>query len=379
MVAPTDLMNTQITVNVAMAGVPVPRAGFGTVLLASPYCLPAAGLVLTYLSSTATAALASDLSAGYINSVIKAAVEAGFAQSRRPSKIKVAKVPALATGAGPSTIATDMAAIVAEDNDWYGVCLDCSAAGPLPLGVADTELNTKAMAAWAETVDKIYLASFYDPVAYTAATTDLGAELKALAYENTATVWSHLVAAGAPGTQWQPIEMAALCRWLAWGPDDYAAPFAAPLTGVLRGKITATFAELSAAELAYILGKNTNVGQLYGSAPCFLWDGDNCNGRPWQEVLVKHWLKARVREDLADVVIDLATRGKPFPLSNEGVAICQGVLNRRLTQGLSIGHFSAIEMGAGSFTTATKLITIAASATILGNAQSFTFNVDFLH
>lgn len=382
MVAPTDLMNTLITVNVSLGGVPVPRAGFGTVMLLSPQCSPASGLVLTYSSATAATALAADLGAGRIDAKIKTAVELGFAQARRPATIKVGKVPALATGAGPSTLgSTDLPAIVAEDNDFYGICLDCSGAGPgfAPMSVADQELNAKALAAWAETVDKLYLANSYDPVAYTAPTTDLGSELKALSYEHTAVVWSQLVATSAPGTAWQWIDLAALCRWLAFGPDDYSAPFRAPLTGVLRAKVTATFADLSAAEIAYIQGKNTSLGLLYGSAACFLDQGVNCNGREWLEVLCKHWLKARIREDLADIAVDRAVRGLKFPLSSEGVAICSAVVARRLQQGQNLGHFSAFSVGAATVDTATKTITLAANATILGNARSFTFNIDFLH
>jgi len=370
-----DLQNSLITVNVNLSGVPVPEAGFGTVLLVSPDAAPGGSdLVLTYSSATAAVALAADLTANKITATIKAAVEKGFAQNPRPATIKVAKVSALVV---PSALAVDMAAIVVQDNDWYGICLDCSATNA-PIAVqATVDANIVALAGWAETQQKLFLAMAFDVNIYAA---DGGAalDIKALSYENSALLWSQMVATGYPGTAFQAADMAALCRWLAYDPNTISAPFRASLTGILRARTTLAGLDLTSAQIALAQGHNANLGLLYGSAACFLDKGVNANGRAWEEVLSKHWLQARVREDLASTVVDLANRGRKFPLTQEGVAICKGILARRFQQGVSGAHFTDYEIGAGTINTTTKAITLAASATVLDNARSFTFNIEFL-
>jgi hypothetical protein len=375
MTAPTDLMKTTITVNVALGGVPTPRAGFGTVLIVSPDCAPPGGaLTRTYSSATAATQLAADLTAVYITAAIKRAVETAFLQARRPATVKVGKVTALVA---PSALAVDMAAIYAADQDFYGVCLDASVVG-VPIAVQATiDANIMAMALWCEANDRLYCAMDYDVLVY-AAGGGAAAALKALSYENTAFVWSQMHDAAAPGTEYQYADVAALARWLAFDPDDYAAPFRAPLTGIVRAKTTAAYVDLTAAEIAFAQGHNANIALLFGSAAAFLDKGININGRDWQEVLSKHWLQARVREDLADIVVDRAARGLPFPLSSEGVAICSAVINRRLQQGVAVGRFSETSVGSAVLDLTNKRITLSASATVLGSAREFVFNVDFL-
>jgi hypothetical protein len=248
----------------------------------------------------------------------------------------------------------------------------------VPIAVQATiDANIAALAAWAETQQKLYLAMSYDVKVY-AADGGAAADIKALSYENSALIWSQLVAAGYPGTDFQYADMAALCRWLAWDPDTISAPFRASLTGILRARTTLAGLDLTSAEIALAQGHNANLGLLYGSAACFLDQGVNCAGRAWEEVLSKHWLQARVREDLASTVVDLADRARKFPLTQEGVAICKGILARRFQQGVSAGHFSGYSFGVGTIDATTKKITIAASATVLDNSRTFTFNIDFL-
>jgi len=368
-----DLQDSLISVNINLSGIPVPAAGFGTVLIVSPEAVPGGTeLVLTYSSATASVDLAADVTAGKLTQPLADAVALGFAQSPRPATIKVAKVPALAS---PSTLAVDMAAIQVQDDDFYGVILDCSAAG-IPIAVQATiDANLLAMAAWCETQDKVFLASGYDVLVY-AAGGGAAAALKALSYENTAFIWSQLVAAAAPGTAYQYSDVAALCRWLAFDPDVISAPFRASLTGIVRAQTTAAFAELTAAQIAFAQGHNSNLGLQYGSAACFVDQGVNCAGRAWEEVLSKHWLQARIREDIASTVVDRADRGRKLGANNEGIAICKGIMAKRLQQGVSAGHFSGYSIGAGSVSGTT--ITIAAEATVLDNARSFTFNIEFV-
>jgi hypothetical protein len=365
--AAQDLQNTLITVNVALSGIPVSEAGFGTVMFVSPDAAPSLGLVLTYQSATASADLAADLTANKITAYIKSAVEAAFSQNPRPSTVKVGKVPAFGD---PSTLDVDMAAIVAKDGDFYGVALDLNGET-----IASKETQINKLAAWCETQNRLFLAMSHDPDVYGVSSTDIASDLKGFAYENTAFLWSQLVGA-TPGTADQPADVASLARWLAFDPNLQSAPFRAQVRGVTRAKYTADGSELAATSIAAAQGKNASLLLLYGSAAAFLDAGKNAAGRAWEEVLSKHWLQARVREDMASKVVDLANRGRKFPLTQEGLAIAKGIIARRLQQGVSAGHFSDYSIGAGSINTTQAKLIIDARATVLDNAREVTFSVD---
>lgn len=91
-------------------------------------------------------------------------------------------------------IATDMAAIFAADNDWFGLLLD-----------SNSEAEVDALAAWIETKRRLFIGVTADfGCKVSATTTDVLSDLKALSFFNSAMFYHHevgsLAAAGIMGS-----------------------------------------------------------------------------------------------------------------------------------------------------------------------------------
>lgn len=353
-----DMADKLITINITMDAPPAGSAGFGTLLVASPDCAPASGLVRSYAS---TADIDTDIGSAVLTDVLGAKLKVAFAQSPRPSIIKCAKVDAAPMAA---TIAADLADIKDEDDDWYGLTVD-----------TETEANVAAkiatltpVATWAESERKIHIIQTEDPDTYGVAATDMASVIKTAARERSLCIFAALD--GTPNEQAAAIALGA--GVLAVDPDVQSAPWSRPVAGVLA-------AGLTNAQIDAVWGKNGNVTELYGGVACFVSKGTNGVNRQVHEIVSKDWLEARVRSDMATLATTLAARGEKFPLNASGVALCASVINKRLEQG-SRGvspHFDDFDQATGSANTTTKTITMAARAKILGNAVEFVFNIGF--
>lgn len=363
------LEDSLFTITVNLTGVPAPRATFGIPLLVGPLVTPpGTDLTRTYAAASAATTLASDVTAKYIDQHISDYVTSMFSQTPRPSTIKVGKIAYL-------TAAADLSAIVAQDNDWYGLCMDLDGEA-----IADKETYITAVAAWVEAREKVGVFDSDDPGIYAVTTTDIAAMEAALAHERTAILYSQLDPLTAKLDQ--PAAPDALARWLAFDPDVISAPFRAQVRDVIAATVTAVPpadpVDLTAAQIAFIKGKNASCLQPYGSAAAFLDPGTNAAGRQFHEILTKDWLTARIREDMADLVVALANRGRKWPLNNEGVALACGVVSKWLAVGVQAAHFSDFTTPTGSYSTTTSKISVSATATVLGNAREFTFLIDFV-
>uniref|UniRef100_A0A6M3J9T5 Tail sheath protein n=2 Tax=viral metagenome TaxID=1070528 RepID=A0A6M3J9T5_9ZZZZ len=366
-----DLKDTAISITVNLSGIPANEAGFGTVLYASPSVTPVgANLIDTYTYATHTTALAAAVTAGALTQDVADDITAAFAQSPHPTTIKAGELPVLAS---PSTLAVDLAALAAEDNDWYGLVIDLDTCATAAIKSA----NIVAAAAWVESQMKVCVCQTDDVDVYNPALdTDPFSLEQALAHEHTAGIWSQLIG-GPPGTTEQPSDLCAICRWLAFDPDLISAPFRAQVGGQIRCRISATGIDLSAAEIAAVKAKNGNVLQLYGSAAAFLDEGINFAGRAFEEVLSGHWLESRIRSDIATQAVAVANRGEKWPLNEVGAAYLAAIVNRRLQQGVNANHFESFTPGSYTINTTTKTITYAARALYLDNAIAFSVTVNF--
>jgi hypothetical protein len=363
------LDDTMISITVNLSGTPVVRAGFGTPLLVSPAVVPGGAiLTLTYTSGSFSTALAADVTAGKITQHIADYITAMFSQSPKPATIKAGKVAYV-------SLAADLSAIEAQDSAWYGLTVDLNAQTD-----ANKELYITAAAAWVEARTKVAVFDSHDVTMYAAGPGDIASAEQTLAHERTSILWSQLDAT--LGTQDQAASACALARWLAFDPDVISAPFRAQVIGILPATKTAIPpalpVDLTAAEIAILQGKNCNVLLPYGGAAAFLDKGCSAAGRQFHEILTKDWLTARIREDIAAAAKTLANRGRKWPCSNEGVAICVGVVNNWLGTGVQAGHFESFESATGTFSRTTEKIYIAATAVILGNAREFSFVIDFV-
>jgi hypothetical protein len=175
-------------------------------------------------------------------------------------------------------IATDWAAIVAEDPDFYGVALD-----------SESEPQTKALAALVELGRYLYIPSSFDTQNEVAATTtDLGSDLKALAYARTGLLQAEF------NSQYGGL------RWIGeMFPKDPGSATWAYKT--LRGMTVSVF---TAAELAGLDGKNINHYTTVGGVN-ITQKGYSASGEFLDITRGVDWFHARLQERLFALLVTL--------------------------------------------------------------------------
>lgn len=370
MATPVDLMDTAISITVNLSGIPAAQVGFGTVMFAvlpGVGAWPGSAVTRSYSYGTHTTAIAADLTATYITAATAAKLNTAFAQNPHPSVIKIGKLTA-----GLAAVPADLAAILAEDDDWYGLVLGLDSTA-----IAGKETAAVAAAAFAASNKKVFVHHSEDVDLYDAGDSDdIASTEKALGHERSLIMFSQLVGA-IPGTAEQAADLSVACRWLAFDPDVISAPARAQVTGVVAAALTATGVPLTTAQITAIKNKNGNVLQVYGSAAAFFDPGKNSNGRAIEEVLSGDWLEARIRSDIATQAVAMANRGEKWPLNNEGAAYLAAIVNGWLQRGVQARHFESFTPGASVINTTTKTISYAARAVYLDNALNFAVTVNF--
>lgn len=179
----------------------------------------------------------------------------------------------------PSTaLATDLAAILAYDTDWYGLGIDCE---------SETQIATAA--AWVETQKTLFIPSNIDTeVADGAVTTDVGSDLKAAGYARSGLIKAEF------NSQYEGV------RWLGkmLAKDPGSATFAYKKVG------GATVSSLSAAQEAALTTKRVNhlvtIGGVAVAKP-----GWSASGEFFDVTLGVDWFTARLQERVWALLVNL--------------------------------------------------------------------------
>lgn len=177
----------------------------------------------------------------------------------------------------PSTgLATDLAAILAYDTDWYGLGIDC-----------ESEAQINIAAVWAETQKTIYIASSIDSDVKTSATTDIGSDLAGAGYARTGLLFSEY------NSQYSGL------RWLGkmLPKDPGSATFCYKQ---LAGN---TVSSLSAAEEGYLNGKKVNHYQSVGGVSV-TQKGYSASGEFLDVTLGVDWFRARLQERIWSLLVN---------------------------------------------------------------------------
>jgi len=175
-----------------------------------------------------------------------------------------------------TTLATDLAAILAYDTDHYGLGIDC-----------ESEAQATAAAVWAETVRTLYIASTIDTDVKTSATTDLGSDLKAAGYARTGVLRAEY------NSQYLGL------RWLGkmLPKDPGSATFA------YKQLAGGTVSVLSAAEEGYLNGKYVNHYTSVGGVSV-TQKGYSASGEFLDITLGVDWFRARLQERIWYVIVN---------------------------------------------------------------------------
>lgn len=238
------------------------------------------------------------------------------------------------TGTAAVSIATGLDAIVAEENDWYGLALVSR--------VKQTILNA---AAWAESNgSKLYVAQSSDAAILTSATDDIASLLQDLNYTRTALLYYQ--------TNSVPADAAWLGNRLVADLDVQQTQwYNVTLTGVTSTpSLTAT--QRNAAQ-----GKNCNLYlTLLGAGAT--GSGVVASGLFIDEITTIDWVIARVREAIAQLFLNVANRLQKLPYTDEGFSQIGSVISPVLERGLTADHFALSASGEPPFVTLPDLSTV---------------------
>jgi hypothetical protein len=279
----------------------------GTAWIPFTYTVLAAATIATI--STALAALIGGLAAGVTASGASTTWCACTATATGKPIMLRNLVPELdvADVTTDPGIATDLAAVIAADNDWFGLLID-----------SNSKAEILAAAAYVETKRKLFLSTTADSATGNpASTTDVIYAAKALAYFNTQIFYHHDVnggmAAAALGSFLTTVPGAATMAHLAVigvAPSDVAG----------NGSPWCTAAEQNA-----IQAKNGNTYVTLGSQGD-IYPGKVVGGDFVDNVRFIHFMYARIQETFIDLLQGLSNSGSKLPMTDKGISKAKNVL-----------------------------------------------------
>lgn len=244
-------------------------------------------------------------------------------------------------------VATDLDAIVLEDNSWY--CL---------LTNYNSKAYVAAVAAWVEAHEKLYIVASLDSeiatVAFSGAT-DIAKTLNTSAYFRTGLIY-HQSSGGFADAAW-----AGVC--LPFDPGSETWKFKT-LAGVAATTLTGTWQ-------ANIIAKKCNY--YYNISGRNITAEGKVSGDEWIDVIrFRDWLKVRIQERL----FILLANAKKIPYTDPGIALVESEVRAQLKEGEDAGGLVPGNLLSGdAYVTVPK----AASVNPADKAARVLRNVNFLH
>jgi len=218
----------------------------------------------------------------------------------------------LNTTADPG-IATDLAAVLAADDDWYGLTL-----------TSESPDEIEAAAGWVSTLDKIFVSQSADGSVQDAPDTvppsvDIGDVLFSNSYANSS-LWAHREEGAYMGA-------GVLGRIL---PTD---PGSATVNGKRLSGITTS--SWSTTEIANMDAKKVNHYDRLGGVG-FLREGTMASGQFIDTIRGSHWLKARLQERVFALIATL----QKIPYTDAGIGLVVAEVRAQANEGITQGYLS---------------------------------------
>jgi len=260
---------------------------------------PTAAEVVTGLTSLINGDSGSAVTATGTNTLILTANQAGIAFTVTGST----NLPFVATTANNGPV-EDLTAVFAADNSAYAVVL-CSQ--------DDNEILV--VAAYVETLRKIFVVSTGDSGVLGSGTTDIAYKLKAKSYARTAYMYSSNHAAF-PEAAW-------LGTFLPLQPGAYNSKFQT-LAGITADDFTGNASGYSNAK-----GKNANLYDLVDDAG-MTEEGVMASGDYIDNIIGIDWIYANTQSDVYQQFKNAAALGTKIPYTDVGFAAIQSTVQNRL-------------------------------------------------
>ena len=249
------------------------------------------------------------------------------------------------------TVANDLAAIKAADNDWYALVL-----------TSRTQADVEAAALFIESEEKIFITASSDVDIYASgSTTNIAAVLKTAAYDQTSVIFS--------GNTNQFSDAGWIGKQLTTDPGSSTWAFKT-LSTISADSLTPT-------QSTNIRNKNANTYESIGGVN-ITREGKMASGEYIDVIRGVHWLKARLQENVYSRIANLPK----IPFTDGGIAIVESEIRSVLQEGianglLSEGYSISVPLAANVSATdkANRLLPdITFEATLAGAVHSVTIN-----
>lgn len=228
-----------------------------------------------------------------------------FSQNPCVNKVVVGRVDTSDTD-----VTASLAAIQAENDDWYGVVADTSSTG----------VDAEALAAWVESAKKFCILWTDDEDTLSSSSTgDLAYKLKALGYDRTAVIYHD--GEGYPDAAW-------MGEGFPYEPGESTWAFKT-LKGVSPDNLSGS------AETA-LKAKNCNYYHTIGGVN-ITENGKVASGEFVDIIIGTDWIEARLREAVYSALVN----NRKFPYDDNGITAMQGIVNGVLQQAVGQGILQA--------------------------------------
>lgn len=200
-------------------------------------------------------------------------------------------------------IATDLANIIIEDNDWYGLIID---------NQSENEIN--AAAAWVETATKLFGATTGDSIVPTVDATDVASDLNGNSYHRTYTLYDE-----------HPHDYGAA----AWMGLIFAGHDPGSATWKFKTLVGVTKRTYDATQIGYLDSKKCNYYSEVGGVG-ITQEGYAASGRFMDITRGVDWLQARMQERIFSRLVNLAK----IPFTDAGIAVVEAEVRGQLDEGI---------------------------------------------
>ena len=305
------------------------QVGLGTITITpknlTTYTITIDSTAYTYTSdaSAAAAEIATGLDTAIGALATVTATVAGdnltiaYATPATPVVIKLGDNLAWSSITSDDAFADDMAAIVFEDNAWYGL-----------ITAERSEAVILDAAEWTETQEKIYLCSAADADILLAATTDdTLSQLQDLRYYRTAFIYSSSAATQYPDAAWM-----SYCFTFAPGSETWA----------LKKLASVSPSNLIPSERNAVLNKGGNTFEYYQTNIALTNPGQVVAGEWIDTIRGRDWLKDIIQTNMVQMMINRAK----IPYTDAGIQMCANNLRKSLQTGVNAGYIAPDEVDA---------------------------------
>lgn len=241
----------------------------------------------------------------------------------------------------PTAVADDLAAILDEDQAWYGLVL-----------TERTKTDQIKAAEWTEANEKLFITATDEAdVLNAGVTTDLISTLKNSRYFRTAVLYHTNAATEYPDAAW-----AGRVFTIQPGGETWA----------LKSLASITPATLTATQKQTIVNKGGNTFEFYQSQVALTNPGKTAAGE-WIDVIrFRDWLKDTIQVNMVQMLIN---RDK-VPYTDQGIQLCVNNLRKSLQEGQNVGGIAPDELDAAGKTVPGFVITYPRSVELASSIKA---------